>query len=130
MNKKNLRKLADYLMALPNDYENFDMGNYCDEYDAPSDLEGKTIHTCGTAGCAIGHAPEALGVYAYENDWGYFCDRHLIKEYVGGWWWCFSDDWMIVDNTHQGAAKRIYHMLEHGIPDEWDYNEETVRIYQ
>lgn len=34
--RKNLKTLADYLIKLPDDYQHFDMGSYCEEEGADS----------------------------------------------------------------------------------------------
>src|SRR5690606_34252500 len=46
--------------------------------------------------------------YVFDRDEG----RDLI------WKFCFHSDWVEIDNTAEGAAKRILYMLEHGVPKE------------
>ncbi len=36
------------------------------------------------------------------------------------WSWCFSPVWQRVDNTPEGAARRIEWLVEHGLPKNWD----------
>jgi hypothetical protein len=127
-----LRKLANYLLSLPEDYEKFDMGSflvkdgiacwYVDEIDKT------TLHTCGTSACALGHAPSIFRVPKDCVDWGDLAE-HLFG--LGGdeWDWCFDGGWVDVDNTHTGAAKRILWLLDKGLPEYWKeqmYEEENL----
>jgi len=122
MNQENLRILGEYLISLPNDYDGFDMGDYCKnpnkEYVLPRKSE------CGTVACALGHAPRA-GIKprsaAAKENWEYFCDEALdIPFYSDEGLWCFSGEWDATDNTPQGAGKRIFWLLEHGVPEDWE----------
>lgn len=117
MNRANLEKLAAYLEALPADYRHFDMSSYFL-------IEGRgTVYAdyyagrCGTVACAVGHGP-AAGIPSLVSDeyWTEYADRvfDLTEEEFT---WCFDGAWSIVDDTHHGAAKRIRHLLEHGVPD-------------
>jgi len=122
--RKKLRKLANYLLSLPEDYDKFDMTHffYTDYVHLNLNEVGKkTLHTCGTAACALGHAASIFRV-PKECWWG-----DLAKSLFGidgvseEWDWCFSGDWADVDNTHYGAAKRILWLLDKGLPDQWSY---------
>lgn len=126
MNVENLEKLASYLEGLPTDYEHFDMfdffwvkngGGYMYPDEAPLPPE------CGAVACAVGHGP-AAGLPALEGEsWSHYSDR-VFDLGETSWNWCFSDRWKKVDNTPQGAAKRIRYMLEHGRPE----NSEAQRL--
>lgn len=39
------------------------------------------------------------------------------------WGWCFGEGWVAADNTVHGAAARIEWMLEHGVPEDWEYQQ-------
>lgn len=145
--RANLKRLADYLIALPEDYEHFNMGlyNHKREKDYPlrmTTFEEATIQTvpeCGTIACAIGHCHDAgLPVLPFEAsnnavDWVKTTQQNFgidiaVAELEKVWDWCFSSNWSYKDDTHQGAAKRIYWFLENGVPvdhleqmDEEDY---------
>lgn len=122
MNRANLEKLASYLEALPAGYEGFSMREFFEEeyrrHGNPrfAPLAGR----CGTIACAVGHGPAAGIPIAPEDDcWIDYSDRVFAlteKE----WRWCFDGSWANVDNTPHGAAKRIRHLLLHGIPDDAD----------
>lgn len=137
--RKNLKKLADYLEVLPQDYAHFDMGYYFDSPDSyledPWEISKKDYHTCGTVACAIGHSP-LLFKCGNIDSWD-----DLAREKFGisvsswmyddtEWDFLFSSSWSIVDNTAQGAGKRINWFLENGLPDEWDYDKATVALYK
>lgn len=104
--EQNLRKLAAYLLALPEGYERFHMASFC-----------------GTSACALGHGPDA-GIPRQSDDWMRYAAESFglgstAQHWVlHSWQWCFSPDWAKVDNTPHGAAKRILWMLENGVPDD------------
>lgn len=124
--RNNLELLADYLMTLPEGYEHFDMATYNeDEVGAINN----SSH-CGTSACALGHAPYVKGLPAVEEDpiiedhpdFDTYCEVVFnIHTDSDEWAWLFSQDWDDVDNTPKGAAKRIYWMLEHGLPPTWNW---------
>lgn len=118
MNRDNLKKLADYLLS-GNLKSEFNMLHYADENNNGSNEIGKL--TCGVVGCAVGHGP-----YAGIEKHSYECwDSYVIRVFGAEsamFSWCFSSDWTGVDNTPEGAAKRILYTLEHGVP--LDYYEQ------
>lgn len=74
---------------------------------------------CGTAACAVGHAPELLNIPLKRNeDWNEYSTRVLIDFENEGieWSWCFSGDWHSIDNTPKGAAHRISMLLDGKMP--------------
>ena len=142
--RKNLNKLADYLLALPKDYEHFDMNTFCSipgkdahgeewyvEFD-PSTQEAKSF-PCGTVACAIGHAINAgiKNTKLYDN-WWYYSNDYLLDTNSDEWAWCFHSSWHYVDNTPQGAGKRIKHLLDKGLPEDAYYqrHNQTPYIYK
>lgn len=123
MNKvqeRNLRKLANGLLNLSAEYMNFDMGMYCetvDDFLEPREAVKKELNRCGTIACAAGHGP-SFGVRAKaREDWGDYIERAFGAEDSGvEYTWCFSGVWKDADNTAQGAALRIFYMLDYGVP--------------
>lgn len=121
MNTENLLKLATYLLS--GDLKTgFDMGLF-------SSIRGYRglYHThCGTAGCAIGHGPYAGIPKTTDENWSEYSSRVFglsITDCERGedmWDWCFSDMWEDIDNTPEGAGKRILYLLHnshlHDIP--------------
>lgn len=146
--QKNIRALIDYLSKLPTTYEQFDMGSfytnevYVSESKLPCELKKikETVHTCGTVGCAIGHAPFASGTIKPRprESWSDYSFRFLFGNDVDQynstmeqdkvWEWCFGGEWSNYDNTPQGAAKRMKVLLETPMTvlTYWDYTEMSV----
>lgn len=121
--ERNLRKLACYLLNLkesPLLRATFEMAIYSDSQHTHS-----CATTCGSVGCAVGHAPYAgIEKRAYEEWPAYsnrvFFDNKRTTAYpflMTAWNWCFGSCWSAVDNTPRGAALRILWMLENGVPD-------------
>jgi len=119
MNRENLEKLASYLEELPEDYEHFGMSSYFKNnngvifYVDRSPLAGE----CGTVACAVGHGPAAgIEPSGHENWVGYA--RRAFDLSTSQERWCFSGAWAVIDDTPQGAAKRIRYMLKYGLPED------------
>lgn len=134
--RANLRKLADYLESLPEDYEHFDMGSFIDskgDDDALISYARKNggVHLCGTTACAVGHGP-AAGILFRPSDFEELYGRTLLnwEAYynrftpIASFHWAFGDTWESVDNHHWGAAARIRYLLKHGKPPE-DFDDEA-----
>lgn len=113
--RKNLKLLADYLYALPEDYEHFTMELFNVDTDSPYEVKSTS---CGTVACAVGHMPYVEGMPSPEpfEGWVVYSSRVLL----GGnydcseeilWEFLFSGGWVSYDNTTKGAAKRIYYVL-------------------
>jgi hypothetical protein len=132
---ENLLKLAAHLDQLPAD-DSFDMRWFradarCYESEVP------TQHTCGTAACAIGHAPNISGFEPREGEtWHAYTVRlfglDTLEIADGQFDWMFGSQWSDVDNTPQGAAKRIRYFLAKGVPDGFvaDYiDDKIVELY-
>lgn len=115
MNKENLKLLRDYLRR-PVLQAHFDMRQFDDDR-----VDELVRTTCGTVGCALGHATYAVTPKRKGEDWDDYSKRALgIEELSDEWLWCFSDQWADVDNTPTGAAARIDYLLEHGeLPGDW-----------
>lgn len=127
--RANLQKLADYLSAIPENYEQFSMGTfYADDHGGhlPLDLVKKLDHVpCGTIACAVGHGPSAgIPIIDEDESWTSYAERALIPpnepQRVYAFDWMFAGRWEYTDDTPQGAAKRIEYYLEHGLPDNFE----------
>jgi len=118
----NLEKLADYLLALPEDYDKFNMSYlmfYLDEMNARDFVE--ELPECGAVACALGHAPAAGVPYKKDEYWTQMGQRELglnmdpvgQNSYSMGvmWDYCFTGSWHEFDNTPQGAGQRIKNFL-------------------
>jgi len=120
MNRENLEKLASYLEGLPTNYQHFGMQSFlCQDGHLYSYADTAPIAgDCGTVACAVGHGP-AAGIPAVHGNesWNAYAERAFDLNH-DQWLWCFDGDWMHVDDTSQGAAKRIRHLLEHGLPED------------
>lgn len=119
--RKNLRQLAKYLVALPKNYGKFDMLHYSvrpgGTFVSPDDVD-VALRDCGSTACAVGHGPSAgIQVGAMDFTWGEYADNNFGEGCFG---WCFDDTWASVDNTAEGAGLRILYMLDYGIPEGFD----------
>lgn len=116
MNRDNLEKLANYLEQLPENYEHFGMWDFYSENNTNVSPFAYILPTvCGAVACAVGHAP-AAGIPAKdEEDWNEYSDR-VFELFMDAWEWCFSPGWAGIDDTPHGAARRIRHLLENGVP--------------
>lgn len=124
MNLKNLKILADYLEALPETYQGFDMGVFCrdehGEHVEPSAAE------CGTSMCAVGHGPAAGFAVDPEKDedWPKYAQRHF-GSLQNGWGsdamqWCFAGPWDSTFPSIKDAVSRIRYLIAHdGTPPAW-----------
>ena len=135
----NLEKLANYLLALPEDYEHFDMGNFYylegfDEFTVPELRSANNykelikLNKCGTAACAVGHGPAAgIPLLNFKSWWSY-----SNKSFTGNdleWAWCFGGEWEGVDDTPKGAGVRIKALLGGYSLNELDINAITEGYY-
>lgn len=75
--RNNLAKLADYLDALPADYDRFNMSAYmlgADGY-STSPLRQAEPNVCGSCACAIGHGPAAGIGLRGDPSWPEYAER-------------------------------------------------------
>ncbi len=120
MNKENLLKAADYIETIPQ--EKFDMRDW---------RSGQTsTHKCCSVGCILGHCTildEKENVFRFKRwdghidfyDWA--ASFFSLQRYSDEMTWLFRSQWghNNTDNTPTGAAKRIRHFVEHGLPENW-----------
>lgn len=70
--------------------------------------------------CAIGCSPLTDIPHREDDSWQGYAVRELYNTFVDteptAYSWIFSRSWRTADNTPQGAAARIRHLLKHGIP--------------
>jgi hypothetical protein len=134
IDRENLQRLATFLMhgnGVSKGVE-FNMRWYTKE-------ERQEDIVCETSGCAVGFAPFAGIEKTPFESWNDYCKRTLIEStYDDAWYWCFASDWSLIDNTREGAAKRIQYFLDNGVPrgfesydrSEDDYGSEYVGLYE
>ncbi len=103
-NRVNLTMLADYLEG-GKLKAGFDMSKYSSDYWLKTE--------CGSVGCAVGHGPYAGIPKQYSEDWDVYSNRVFIDRGMSSEW-CFGLFWKNIDNSAQGAAKRIRYLLKHG----------------
>lgn len=132
--RDNLTKLADYLAALPADYEQFDMNDYNrvkgDNWKGGPLYIEKRRYDCDTVACAIGHGP-AAGIRVYgDMGWNAYCIRVFgidRWDHYDTFQYLFGPNWIHYDNTPQGAAERIRIYLESGVPEDWGKKRTELR---
>lgn len=114
--RDNLKKLATYLLSgkLKAD---FDMRYFSNDISI-STRAGIYDPTCGSIGCAIGHGPYA-GIPKIDEAWDEYAERVFGVESHPScpthriFGWLFGSKWTDIDNTPEGAAKRIIYYLKH-----------------
>lgn len=130
MNIQNLRKAADYIKTIPQEF--FDMSFY------RATREDNKTPECGTIGCVVGHCTildrkNVLDYYIDVDNEIMFSEWSVDFFKITGdeWDFCFSCSWALVDNTPQGAAKRINYLIHQGLPGNWEdmLNEEMKLCY-
>ena len=116
--------IADKL-TVQSDVVGFDIGSYF------SKIGGRDSgHICQSSACAIGHFAVMRGLACCSDgvieengrmiDWFGFAHKYIgiscddATEVL--WAWLFSDEWNGYDRSALGAAARIDHFLEHGVP--------------
>ena len=121
MNRDNLIKLRDGLVALPEDYESFDMLNFYGPISSKAAQANAPLPSCGTTACAMGHAPSMVTPGLPNEKWIQYSNRVFSIDFTEMvWHWLFSGEWWGVDNTLGGAVKRIDYYLAHGLPEGFD----------
>ena len=131
--RANLLKLAEGLLTLPDLIESqglhFSMKDFFKtEPRSPKRRIASTIedYNCGTAACALGYGPY-LGITPNpgEDSWFDYADeafgtctpgRMVTDAQSMLWNWLFSNRWTSLDNTPDGAARRIFWFLKNGLP--------------
>jgi len=114
MNKENLKLMADYIETIPQ--EKFDMERF-----RTGEIKH---HECDSVGCVIGHCTVLDKNPLPLHKSGDIAFYAWSKEFTGlpslspDWQYLFSSEWETVDNTPVGAASRIRHFLENGLPQD------------
>lgn len=126
----------DNLLELP--AKAFDMKYYTN-----GDLEAKDPENlCGTSCCLLGHAPKFFGVD--ENDFHHnscqeFDYLYFSKRVFGVYWdlserldFVFSSDWSAIDNSVEGALKRLKYVLDGGkVPtNAFEFTDDDKDLYK
>src|SRR3546814_8555188 len=68
----------DYLLRLPADYDDFDLGTFCKLPGTEREFGPGDAHPCGSVGCALGHGPRA-GIHPVLDDdtWPDYCESQF-----------------------------------------------------
>lgn len=141
INKKNLVKLRDGLLGVPDEF--FCIKRYRSEYSYNKDFV--SLDDCGTVGCALGWAPFMKGLefldsefYSsfnnYEKlDFDEYSERlfgmRMSIDNPSEWDWVFGSEWETVDNTPLGVVFRIEYLFDNNMKAPCDFNGNRVRTY-
>lgn len=115
----NLLKMADFIEKVPQ--RKFTMENFRGKI---SDFRN---FTCRSIGCIIGHCiilddyaniPFHPGT-AYLDFESWSVNFTGISSGMYSWYYLFSCSWKRIDNTPEGAAKRIRYYVKNGLPFNW-----------
>lgn len=114
--RKNLKKLRDYLSGPLHEGSEFNMSTFSDSTHVLSATE------CGSIGCAVGHGPyagikkrpdELWTQYAIRVFGAGFNKKTTIEECYN-WHWLFDASWAKCFPTKDDAVKRIDALLQYG----------------
>lgn len=116
--RSNLIKLARYLLSKKKKRAEFNMKHF-NEYQFDG-RDGSHTTDCGSVGCAVGHGPYAGIQKSSEERWSKYARRVFSdgSEYIFDY--LFSGAWYRIDNTAEGAGKRILFMLKFGCPHQYN----------
>lgn len=138
MNRKNFELLAAHLENLvpPPEFSMYRFTTLSHSADLTYLATGQ-LPECGTVACAAGHGPVAGILDPGAQDWNDYVERNFLEtdefnslEFSPVYRWCFSCGWTHIDNTPEGAAKRIRYMLDKGIPSGFgDPDVKWVEVY-
>jgi hypothetical protein len=109
--KENRAVLVNYLTS-GKPLAEFDMQWYSD---TGAEWDDIWEENCGSVGCVVGHST-LIGFTKLRNENYFeyalrlFCDKRQDFE------WLFGAGWHLVDNTMEGAAKRILYLDNFGLP--------------
>lgn len=136
MNIENLRIYynwcLDNLLGKINE-EAFDMEQFSN-----GDTWSKNVDViCGSVACALGYAPRCFGIksedYCKEN--GEFSYSTFCERIFGGSWFkdaplafIFDGSWADIDNTLEGALKRMKLVVNNG--EDYDYSCWDKEVYE
>lgn len=125
MKKDNLERMAAHIETVPPE-----MFNIID-WRLNRTNEVMSFIECNSVGCVIGHCvqldsyPELIPrIGGEDGDWIDF--PRWSFQFTGllttnkEWRWMFAPEWVEVDNTPTGAARRIRHFLTNGLPSNWE----------
>ncbi len=124
MNRENLANMAEYIKTVPPGFVDMIRFRETNVRDILAKVE--QTHKCNTIGCIIGHCTILDLEENLPRHWNGDIDFTVwSKQFTGlmpssdEWKYLFGANWSTVDNTPEGAAKRIYYFLEHGLPATW-----------
>src|SRR3546814_10343173 len=95
--------LPIYLLRLPADYDDLDMGTFCKLPGTEREFGPGDAHPCGSVGCALGHGPRA-GIHPVLDDdtWPDYCESQFgMRWFSDEAEWCFGGAWSMIDDTPQ-----------------------------
>src|SRR3546814_5098206 len=89
--------LPIYLLRLPADYDDFDMGTFCKLPGTEREFGPGDAHPCGSVGCALGHGPRA-GIHPVLDDdtWPDYCESQF-----GMRWFSDEAEWRSEEQTSE-----------------------------
>src|SRR3546814_13944374 len=97
----------DYLLRLPADYDDFDMGTFCKLPGTEREFGPGEAHPCGSVGCALGHGPRAALPPVLDDDtWPDYCERQ-----IGMRWFsqqaerCSCSEWPMIAATRSEKSR-------------------------
>lgn len=113
MNIYNLLKMAHHIKTIH--ISNFDMAMF-DAVDGKGNYVRDVIGHCIT----LDDKENIPYLESGDIDFAKWSESFTgLYRHSNEWYWLFSDEWQMSDNTPRGAAKRIVHFVKKGLPDNW-----------
>ena len=114
MNRENLGRMPAHIRTIPQAMFDMDRWRTGDAF----------VPECESVGCVIGHCtildPKPLPMWSNGIDFEVWSEQFTgMEAFSDDWNWCFAYNWAQVDNTPEGAARRIEWLLDKGLPEDW-----------
>ncbi len=119
MNIKNLKRASKLIRKL--DPKVFSISLY---------REGSEFsHKCNSIGCGVEHCTKLDKLQNIPRLLIGLWSRVFFELNAYEWNWCFSSDWVLLDNTPIGCSNRIDYLIEKGLPKDFKDVDEKFLIY-
>ena len=100
--------------------DQFDMSDYEANLKEPLETSSSVHMNCGTVACVMGWAKACMIQPNVRVDYDKLADFLFgLEKHDAAWEWLFGGSWAGIDNTVEGAIKRIKYYINCGKVPEW-----------